>query len=111
MYFAQRPIFKHSSGVGNLPSHVSQNSVFFVGEGATCFFFACGLKVNLLRYYLGINQLLIRGSPKKKFAVKGKGLVRCRHFSDNGGGVQMPMSNFLFKNTKILRCFCMEKRA
>jgi len=34
--------------------------------------FARGLRVTLLRYYLGINQLLIRGSPKKKFAVKRK---------------------------------------
>jgi len=52
---------------------------------------------------------LIRGSPKKKFAVRGRGLAYCRHFSDNGRGVQMRMSElFVQKNYKI-QCFRMEK--
>jgi len=46
-----------------------QNSVVFVGESAISF--CRGLKVTLLRYFLGINQTLIRGSPKNEFAVKG----------------------------------------
>jgi len=54
--------------------------------------FARGLRVTLLRYYLGIGQILMRGSPKKKFAVKGRDLVHCGNFSDNGKAVQMRMS-------------------
>jgi len=36
------------------------------------YLFARKLRVTLLCYYLGINQILIRGHSKKKFAVKGR---------------------------------------
>jgi len=76
-----------------------QNSVVFVGVGAT--FFAHGLGVTLLCYYLGIIQILIRGSPKKKFAVKEGGLAHCRRFADNGSGVQMRISELFVKKTRF----------
>jgi len=73
--------------------------------------FARGLKVTLLRYYLGINQLLIRGIPKKKFAVKGRGLVCCKHVLDNGRGVEMPMFELFVSKYQDSTVFLRGKRA
>jgi len=58
--------------------------------------FVCGLRVTLLRYYLGISQLLIRSSRKKKFAVKGRTLVHYKH-QIMGEGSDADVRTFCFK--------------
>jgi len=78
--------------------------------------FARGLRVTLLRYYLSINQLFIRGNPKKKFAIKGSGLdfgplqTFLRQWTDNGRGVQMRISELFVSKNMMLRCSCRKKK-
>jgi len=61
--------------------------------------FAHWLRVALLCYYLDINQILIRGSPEKKFAQcsQSEGLAQGRHFSNNRRKVQMRISELFVK--------------
>jgi len=88
------------------------NTLIDAETNVPIFFVWAGLRVTLLRNYLGIDQLFMRGSSKKKLGFGQKrGLVHCRHFSDNGKGVRCGCPNFLFQKSKILRCFCMEKSA